>query len=84
VNREEAENHYGPELIELARILYEKMEHLDPGCCGGADWEDLPEFDIGLYAIAVREILSRPDLIILALRDHDMERWRAELGEKLH
>jgi hypothetical protein len=84
VNREEAEKHFGPAMVRLARMLYETLERLDPGSCGGSDWNELPEFDVSYYASAMREVVGQPHLVIGAVADDDVIRWKAELSKKMH
>jgi hypothetical protein len=63
---------HGEPVMELARILYEKMEHLDPGSGGGSPWEELPERDMHFYAICVEAIIDQSTLVRRALANNDM------------
>jgi hypothetical protein len=58
--------------MESARILYEKMEHLDPGSCGGSTCEELPERDIEFYALSVKAMTRARSVAQQALADDDM------------
>src|SRR5205807_230804 len=42
-------------VVELARILFENMEHLDPGSCGGC-WSDLRGRDVEYYVLLVESL----------------------------
>lgn len=59
-------------VIKLARILHEKMEHLDPGSCGGSSWDELPERDMEYYCLCIEEILGNATLIIRAFADYEV------------
>lgn len=54
---------------QLARILFEEMERLDPGCCGGGLWDDLPQRDMAFYVSCVEKLLENDDLIARAQRN---------------
>jgi hypothetical protein len=84
VNREEAEKHFGPAVTGLAKVLYEKVERLDPRCCGGSEWDKLPTFDLRLYASCIEELLDYPELLIAAAPDDDMVLWKSEILKKMH
>jgi hypothetical protein len=56
----------------LAQILFEKMEHLDPGFCGGSRWDELTPENQEFYALCVESIIERSSLVRIALADNDM------------
>lgn len=58
--------------MELARVLYEKMEHLDPGSGGGLYWDELTERDVDFYALCVEALIRQSDLVRRALADDDV------------
>jgi hypothetical protein len=68
-------------IVELARVLYEKMEHLDPGSGGGFDWDELPARDVEYYALCVESILERESLVRASLTDDHMINRESELTE---
>jgi hypothetical protein len=70
-------------VMELARILYEKMEHLDPGSGGGSSWDDLPDFDVEFYALSVEEIIKNASLVLRALSDYDVVVRHPKLPKKM-
>ena len=61
-----------PAVMELARVLYEKMEHLDPGSGGGTSWDELPDRDVEFYALCVEAIIESGSLTRRALADYDV------------
>ena len=42
----------------LARVLFEKMEHLDPSPDGDAGWEGLSDFDKEFYVTCIEAVLA--------------------------
>jgi len=69
---------------QLARILRDKMEHLDPTETGDLDWEDLRERDRQFYMICVKELMLCENLVHACLRelsDNDGENGSVEIGE---
>jgi hypothetical protein len=76
--------HYVPSrpVLELARVLYEEMERLDPGSCGGSSWDELPPHDVGYYTWCIEALLENRSLIERALSDNYMVRRQTERGEQ--
>ena len=66
------EGRHSATVMALARILFEKMEHLDPGSAGGFLWEELSPREIEYHALCVEAILERASLVRLALADDDV------------
>ena len=56
-------------LIDLARILYDKMERLDPA---GDPWSEFDGQQVSFYACCIEEVLLHSDLIDRAISDNDM------------
>lgn len=61
-----------PEVMALARVLYEEMERLDPGSGGGTSWDDLPDLDVNFYAFCVSHLINHPSLILRAMTHYDI------------
>ena len=55
-------------LEQLARILRDKMEHLDPTAAGDLRWGQLEERDRVFYRLCVKGLLLREHLIQAAIR----------------
>jgi hypothetical protein len=69
---------------QIACILREKMEHLDPTETGDLDWEDLRERDRQFYILCIKYLMSHSELVHACLRelsDHDSENRSIEIGE---
>ncbi len=84
INNETVRGSHSPAVMELARILYEKMEHLDPGSCGGSEWAVLPAKDVELYALCVEELIENASLVIRALADYDVVLRHPKLPKKVY
>ncbi len=56
----------------LARILYEKMEHLDPGSCGGESWDELSPHARDYYALCVEAMVEQGPVLRAALTDDNV------------
>lgn len=69
---------HSPTVLELARVLYEEMEHLEPGCCGGRGWNDLEPYQVDFYSMCVKEMLAEKSLIHRAMLENDMVVCRFE------
>ena len=69
---------HSPPVMELARILYEKMEHLDPQ---GAYWSELSPQDVDFYALCVESIIEQSGLVRRALSDDDVVSRQPKLPE---
>jgi hypothetical protein len=54
---------------QMARILREKMEHLDPTETGDLAWEELREWDREFYRLCIEEIMLRVELVQSCLRE---------------
>jgi hypothetical protein len=75
-----------PAVIQLAQVLFEEMEHLDPGSCGaGIDvevcWDALPPREKEYYALSVESILRRRALVLSVLSHDDMELRKSVVRE---
>lgn len=66
---------------KLSRVLYETLEHLDPGCDESLEWEALPPRDRELYGYCISALLARRSLLQEAT-DDDMITGHAKTGEK--
>ena len=71
-------------VMELARVLYEKMEQLDPGSCGGSTWSELPGRDVDFYALCVEEIIENASLVLRALADYDVVLRQPKLTKQVN
>jgi len=71
-------------LKRLARILYEEMEHLDPGCEPYVEWEDLRWRDKELYTSCVERLLQETDLVHKHLANNDVVSRHPQTCKKLN
>jgi hypothetical protein len=72
MEKNEPEGRHSPAVMELARLLYETMEHLDPGSGGGSSWGELPDRDVEFYALSVEALIEARSVVQRALADDDM------------
>lgn len=56
---------------ELAKLLYEAMEHLDPGTDSFIEWDGISERYKGFYLLLIRNLLANPTLLQRALSSPD-------------
>ncbi len=63
---------HAPAVAQLARVLFEYMERLDPGCCGGSSWDELPDHGKEFYALCIENIMDHNSLVEDAMAHHDM------------
>lgn len=56
-------------LEQLACVLREKMEHLDPTETGDLDWENMRERDRQFYILCVKNIMLHAELVLACLRE---------------
>jgi hypothetical protein len=66
-------------VIELARILYESMEHLDPQ--EGQAWDALGDSDREYFCLCIRALLCHRDRLCEALSNNDFVNRRAQVSE---
>lgn len=55
---------------QLARLLYETQEHLDPSADGFVEWDALSERDREFYGYCVSALLARRTLLKAATDNH--------------
>lgn len=74
-------------LERAARLLREKMEHLDPTERGGAEWHAFSDWEKDYYRVCVEDILTRVELVHACLiqlaNDHGIDR-SVDVTEQLH
>jgi hypothetical protein len=72
MKKNEAAGRHSPAVMELAKLLYEKMEHLDPGSGGGSSWDELPARDVEFYALLIEHLIEDRSVLQRALADDDV------------
>lgn len=65
--------------MELARILYETMEHLDPQ--EGREWESFRVDEKEFFALCIKSLLCYRGLVCSALGDNNLIRRCTEISE---
>jgi hypothetical protein len=58
-------------ILELARILYDEMENLDPGGDDYLAWNKLTDLEREFYRQCIKAILARRDLLSECLPSND-------------
>lgn len=51
----------------LGRMLYEKMEHLNPSLGDYIEWDDLPEYQREFYELCAEEVIFRAEVSLVAV-----------------
>ena len=74
---------YSESILGLARVMYETMERLDPGCCGGDSWDSLSDDIKEFYALTAEEIVNNATLVIRAMSDYDVILRHPKLPKKM-
>ena len=54
-------------ITALAKVLYDEMERLAPGCAEFVEWSDLEDWERSLHIRALRGVLSHRDVVLRAL-----------------
>jgi hypothetical protein len=54
----------------LGKLLYEEMEHLDPGAGDYIDWDSLTDRQRDFYLLLVGSLLSERELVLEILEMH--------------
>jgi hypothetical protein len=58
-------------ILQLARVLYDEMENLDPGGDDYVAWNNLTDLEREFYRQCVKAILAHRDLVSVCLSRND-------------
>ena len=60
------------EVVKLARVLYEEMEHLDPSGDDYIPWDCLSQREVEFYCLCIESIFEKSDLVLRLLAHDNM------------
>jgi len=76
-----------PPLEQMARLLREKIEHLEPTDAHEVEWDELSEWDKDFYRFCVEDLMSRTKLVnacLIQLAYDSGINGGSDIGDKLH